>query len=121
MVKQTQVQVMQETLGALAEPHRMQIVEFLRQGPKPVGDIVETLHLRQPQVSKHLKVLLDAGLVEVTPDAQRRIYALKTQPLYNLDLWLASYRVFWESSLDRLDDYLQQTQTDEKQKTGKKL
>lgn len=120
-MKSVQIQLLARhaTLGALAEPHRLQIVDYLRQGPHPVGDIVTFLHLRQPQVSKHLKVLSEAGLVEVRADGQRRIYNLRTQPLYDLDLWLASYRVFWEASLDRLDAYLQETQNQERVNTKK--
>ena len=72
---------MMETLQALAEPNRFQIVELLRDGPRPVGDMVHRLGLRQPQVSKHLRVLSDAGLVDVRVDAQRRIYALRPEPL----------------------------------------
>jgi DNA-binding transcriptional ArsR family regulator len=69
-----------ETLQALAEPNRFQIVELLRDGPRSVGDMVHRLGLRQPQVSKHLRVLSDAGLVDVRVDAQRRIYALRKIP-----------------------------------------
>jgi DNA-binding transcriptional ArsR family regulator len=68
---------MLDTLRALAEPNRFQIVELLREGPQPVGDLVHRLKLRQPQVSKHLRVLSEAGLVEVRVDAQRRIYELR--------------------------------------------
>src|SRR5207244_8482649 len=76
---------MMETLKALGEPNRFQIVELLRDGPQPVGELVHRLHLRQPQVSKHLRVLSDAGLVTVRVDAQRRIYALRPAPLQELE------------------------------------
>ena len=72
---------MLETFRALAEPNRLQIIELLLNGPRPVGDMVEQLGLRQPQVSKHLRVLSEAGLVDVRVDAQRRIYALRPAPL----------------------------------------
>ncbi|WP_219837978.1 helix-turn-helix transcriptional regulator [Paenibacillus sp. R14(2021)] len=94
------------TLSALAEPNRLHIVELLRDGPLPVGDIAERLRLQQPQVSKHLRVLHDAGLVEVQPSANRRFYKLETRPLQELDAWLASFRRSWEVRLDQLEDYL---------------
>ena len=108
------IQTMITTLLALAEPNRLQIIELLRDGPRSVGEIVDRLRLHQPQVSKHLRVLCDAGLVEVHPVAQRRIYQLRTQPLEELDVWLESYRRFWEARFDRLDDYLYELQEKEK-------
>jgi DNA-binding transcriptional ArsR family regulator len=95
-----------ETLKALGEPNRFQIVELLRDGPRPVGEMVDRLHLRQPQVSKHLRVLSDAGLVDVRVDAQRRIYALRPAPLQELEVWLERYRRLWESNFQRLDALL---------------
>jgi DNA-binding transcriptional ArsR family regulator len=97
---------MLETLKALAEPNRFQIVELLRDGPRPVGDMVTRLHLRQPQVSKHLQVLSAAGLVDVRVDAQRRIYALRPEPLQELEVWLERYRRLWEGNFQRLDALL---------------
>jgi DNA-binding transcriptional ArsR family regulator len=97
---------MMETLRALAEPNRFQIVELLLDGPRPVGDMVNRLHLRQPQVSKHLRVLSDAGLVDVRVDAQRRIYALRPEPLQELEVWLERYRRLWEGNFQRLDALL---------------
>src|SRR5579863_952112 len=94
------------TLQALAEPNRFQIVELLRDGPRPVGDMVERLGLRQPQVSKHLRVLSEAGLVDVRVDAQRRIYALRPAPLQELEVWLERYRRIWERNYQRLDALL---------------
>ena len=94
------------TLRALAEPNRFQIVELLRDGPRPVGDMVDRLGLRQPQVSKHLRVLSDAGLVGVRVDAQRRIYALRPAPLQELEVWLERYRRIWEGNFQRLDTLL---------------
>src|SRR5580704_14402985 len=95
-----------ETLQALAEPNRFHIVELLREGPRPVGDMVHRLGLRQPQVSKHLRVLSDAGLVDVRVDAQRRIYALRPAPLQELEAWLERYRRLWEENFQRLDALL---------------
>lgn len=99
-------------LAALAEPNRMRIVELLRTGPRTVGEIAERLGLRQPQTSKHLKVLADAGVVEVTADANRRIYALRPDPFRSLDAWLRSFRAVTAERLDDLDDYLRQLQGD---------
>jgi DNA-binding transcriptional ArsR family regulator len=97
---------MMATLRALAEPNRFQIVELLRDGPRPVGDMVQRLGLRQPQVSKHLRVLSEAGLVDVRVDAQRRIYALRPAALQELDVWLERYRRLWEENYHRLDALL---------------
>ena len=91
------------TFSALAEPNRFQIVELLRQRPLPVGQIAVRLKLQQPQVSKHLRVLSDAGLVEARPMAQQRIYALRAEPLRELDEWVERYRRIWEDRMDRLD------------------
>jgi DNA-binding transcriptional ArsR family regulator len=107
---------MLETLKALAEPHRLQIVEFLRKGPRPVNDVVQRLRLAQPQVSKHLRVLSEAGLVEVRVDAQRRIYALQPAPLKQLDVWLERYRQIWERNFQRLDGLLDELRTKKKQR-----
>ena len=102
------------TLSALAEPNRFHIVEFLRDGPRPVGEIVAHLHLRQPQVSEHLRVLSQARLVEMHPVAQQRIYQLRPQPFKELDAWLASYRRLWDERLDRMGDYLRELQAKER-------
>jgi DNA-binding transcriptional ArsR family regulator len=105
---------MMETLKALAEPNRLHIVELLRNGPRPVGELVDRLHLRQPQVSKHLRVLSDAGLVEVRIDAQRRIYSLRPAPLQQLDVWLEHYRELWEQNFQRLDALLDEMKANQK-------
>src|SRR5437870_12952325 len=99
---------MQETLSALAEPTRLQIVELLRAKPRAVGEIVERLGLRQPQVSKHLRVLSEAGLVEVRPVAQQRIYSLRAEPLKELDVWLETYRGVGEGRFGRLAESLRE-------------
>ncbi|NBV42767.1 transcriptional regulator [bacterium] len=100
------------TLQALAEPNRFHIIELLRSGPQPVGEIVHQLKLHQPQVSKHLRVLTNAGLVEVQPMAQQRIYRLRVEPLKELDSWLDQYRAMWERRFDRLDAFLRDVQTE---------
>jgi len=108
------------TLKALAEPHRLHIVEFLRDGPQPVGAMVRRLRLRQPQVSKHLRVLSQAGLVDVRVDAQRRIYALRPAPLQELEVWLERYRRIWEGNFQRLDALLEKMNAAEHKPKEKK-
>ena len=104
---------MDATLTALAEPNRKRIVDFLREGPKPVGEIVVKLKLRQPQVSKHLRVLSEAGLVDVRPVAQQRFYSLRPQAFQELASWVDTYRRLWEEQMDRFDEVLQQLQRKE--------
>jgi DNA-binding transcriptional ArsR family regulator len=106
------------TFSALAEPNRLDIVELLRDGPLTVGEITERLELNQPQASKHLRVLHDAGLVEVNPVANRRIYRLRPEPLLELDSWLESFRRLWEERYDRLDEYLRELQAKEHDQDG---
>src|ERR671934_977686 len=89
-----------------AEPRRLQILELLCDGERPVGELVDGLGVSQPAVSKHLRVLRDAGLVEARADAQRRLYRIRPEPLAELDDWLASYRRLWTTHLDRLEDHL---------------
>ena len=93
--------------GALAEPHRRQILDLLRDGERPAGELVERLALSQPGVSKHLKVLREAGLVTVRADGKRRLYALRADPLAEVDAWLAHYRAFWPERLDDLKRHLE--------------
>jgi len=100
--------------SALSEPSRFQIVELLRDKPRPVGEIADTLHIRQPQASKHLRVLADAGIVDVRQNAQQRIYSLQQQPFEELDQWLSSYRKIWNARLDRLEEYMDKLQGKEK-------
>lgn len=102
------------TFSALAEPTRLRMVEILKDGPMSVGDIAERLTLRQPQASKHLRVLLEAGLVEVEAAANRRNYRLRTEPLKAMDAWLEAYRRLWSERFDNLDDYLRQLQSEDK-------
>ncbi len=94
------------TFDALAEPARRQILELLRQRERPVGELVERLKLSQPGVSKHLRVLREAGLVRVRPEGQRRWYGLRAEPFAELDAWLAPYREFWVGRLDALERHL---------------
>lgn len=91
---------------ALAEPHRRTILDALRDGEQTAGSLVELLPLAQPTVSKHLRLLREAGLVEARHDAQRRIYALRPEPLEAVDEWLAPYREKWRKRLDALERHL---------------
>lgn len=102
------------TLSALSEPNRMNIVELLRDGPLTVGEIADQLGLRQPQTSKHLKVLSDNGIVEVQAEANRRIYKLRPEPFQALDSWIQSFRRVMQERFDNLDDYLKELQKKEK-------
>jgi DNA-binding transcriptional ArsR family regulator len=94
------------TFAVLAEPNRRRILDLLRTAERPVGDLVEQLAVSQPAVSKHLRVLREAGLVEVRSDAQRRIYRVRTEPLRAIDDWLEPYRRLWASRLDDLERHL---------------
>jgi DNA-binding transcriptional ArsR family regulator len=90
----------------VAEPNRRRILDLLREGRRPVGELVDRLGLTQPTVSKHLRVLKDARLVDVEQDAQRRLYRLRPEPLVELDSWLAPYRELWKRRLDALERHL---------------
>jgi DNA-binding transcriptional ArsR family regulator len=98
---------MATTFEVLAEPRRREILDLLRTGERPVGELVDQLSLSQPAVSKHLKVLRDAGLVEVRQDAQRRWYRLRPAPLAEIDAWLEPYRDLWRTRLDALEAHLE--------------
>lgn len=97
---------MATTFEVLAEPRRREILDLLRAGERPVGELVDELDLSQPAVSKHLKVLRDAGLVEVRQDAQRRWYRLRPAPLAEIDAWLEPYRELWHTRLNALEAHL---------------
>lgn len=90
----------------LAEPNRRAILDLLRVRERPVGEIVSALRLSQPSVSKHLRVLRQAGMVDSRIDAQRRMYRLRAEGLRSLDTWLVPYRRMWEESLDSLEKHL---------------
>lgn len=104
-----------DVLAVLAEPNRRRIVELLRDGPLSVGEIAERLGLRQPQTSKHLKVLSESRIVEVRVDANRRIYELRPEPFRALDAWLHSFKSVMEERFDNLDEYLRELQKKAKQ------
>ena len=99
------------TFTALGEPNRLQIVELLRQRPFSVGDIVEALGIRQPQVSKHLKVLREAGLVADEAAGRRRIYALRSEAFEEIATWVDTFEGQWEARLDQLGHVLGEEDT----------
>ncbi len=98
-------------LEVIAEPTRRRILDAVRDGERSVGELVEQVGMHQPGVSRHLKVLRDAGLVEVRRDAQRRMYRLRPEPLMELDAWLEPYRAEWTARLDSLERHLRRTTT----------
>jgi DNA-binding transcriptional ArsR family regulator len=109
----------------IAEPNRRAILSLLVSSEQSVGEIERQLHMTQPTVSKHLRVLRDAGFVEFTVDAQRRLYRLRPEPLQEIDAWLAPFRQFWSAHLDALERHLdrlhpQEPSTSPKKKTRKK-
>jgi DNA-binding transcriptional ArsR family regulator len=98
------------TIEVLADRSRRDILDALRDGEQSVNALVTRLGVSQPSVSKHLKVLRDAGLVDVRPDGQRRLYRLRPEPLMELDTWLEPYRQLWRTSLDKLERHLTDSQ-----------
>ena len=98
-----------EVLDVIAEPTRRRILDAVRDAECSVSDLVGRVGMHQPGVSRHLKVLRDAGLVEVRVDAQRRMYRLRPEPLMELDAWLEPYRAHWAGRLDALERHLKQT------------
>lgn len=105
---------MNETFAALAEPNRFRIVELLRSGPRTVNAICDRLQLNQPHVSKHLRILKEAGLVDVQPRAQERLYELRAQSLRRLHNWLERYRQIWDARFDELDALIDELKEKEK-------
>ncbi|THD77410.1 MAG: ArsR family transcriptional regulator [Phenylobacterium sp.] len=95
---------------AVAEPNRRRILDLLREGERPAGDLVAALAISQPGVSKHLRHLRDAGLVSVRADGQRRLYRVDPKGLAELEAWLAPYRHFWAGRLAALDRHLEREQ-----------
>jgi DNA-binding transcriptional ArsR family regulator len=94
------------TFEVIAEPRRRRILDLLREGPRPVGELVRETGLSQPNTSRHLRVLREAGLVESRPDGQRRLYELRPERLVEIERWLAPYRRIWRRSLDDLERHL---------------
>lgn len=119
------ISFMLETFTALAEANRLRIVELLLDGPQSVGIIGEKLDLKQPQVSKHLRVLKEARLVEVQTHAQQRVYELSPEPLRELNAWLQRYRKLWDARFAAMDTVLEELKAQEsadlKSRTNKKV
>jgi DNA-binding transcriptional ArsR family regulator len=103
--------------SALSEPNRLHIAELLRDGPLTVGEITDRLGLRQPQCSKHLKVLAECGVLEVKADANRRIYQLRPEPFHAFDTWVNSFRRVMTERFDNLDGYLRKLQSKDKKRS----
>jgi DNA-binding transcriptional ArsR family regulator len=102
----TYITDMESVFEIIAEPNRRAILSLLLSSQQSVGEIERQLRMSQPAVSKHLRVLRDAGFVEATVDAQRRLYRLRPEPLHEIDAWLAPFRRFWSAHLDALERHL---------------
>src|SRR5215475_10979881 len=113
---------MESSFAILAEPNRRAILSLLASSERSVGDIERRLRMPQPAVSKHLRVLREAGFVESTVDAQRRLYRLKPEPFQQFDAWLAQFRRIWSAHLDALERHLDRmhSSTPKKRKPGRK-
>jgi DNA-binding transcriptional ArsR family regulator len=105
-----------DVFNAIADAHRREILDALVTGERPVGELVDVLGLAQPQVSKHLRVLSDVGLVQCRPEGRRRLYRLDHENLRPLHDWLEKYVQHWNGRLDRMDDYLSDLQRKERER-----
>jgi DNA-binding transcriptional ArsR family regulator len=116
------IQTVESVFEVIAEPSRRAILSLLVSSQQSVGEIEHQLGMSQPAVSKHLRVLRDAGFVESTADAQRRLYRLKPEPLQEIDAWLAPFRRFWSAHVDALERHLDRMDqsTPTKRKTTRK-
>jgi DNA-binding transcriptional ArsR family regulator len=108
-----------DSFQTLADPMRRQILALLRRGEQQVNDVVAELDIHQSGVSRHLRILLDAGFVQVRPEGQRRYYSLRPEPFRELDAWLDAYRDLWEARLDRFGKALEARQRARKSKSAK--
>ena len=104
-----------DVFNAIAEAHRRRVLDALIEGEKAVGEIVDGLSMSQPQVSKHLRVLSEVGLVRCRAEGRRRLYRLEPEHLRPLHEWLVKYEQAWNDRMDRLDDYLKELQQGERQ------
>lgn len=105
---------MEATFAVVAEPNRRAILSLLLEGERSVGELEDHLRIAQPTVSKHLRVLREAGFVESRVEAQRRVYKIRPQPLKEIDAWLGPFRKYWSRHLDALEQHLdkmERTQT----------
>jgi DNA-binding transcriptional ArsR family regulator len=111
---------MESIFAIIAQPNRRAILRLLASAERSVGDIEERLHIPQPSVSKHLRVLKDAGFVESRVDAQRRLYRIKPEPLMEIEAWLAPFRRYWSGHLDALERHLDQSNPAPRRKRRKR-
>ena len=111
---------MESVFEIIAEPNRRAILSLLVSSQQSVGDIERQLRMPQPTVSKHLRVLREAGFVESTVDAQRRLYKLRPEPLQEVDMWLAQFRRFWSAHVDALERHLDRMDEFERTRTAAK-
>ena len=109
---------MESAFTVLAEPSRRAILSLLASGERTVGELEAALNLSQPSVSKHLRVLREAGFVEATIDAQRRVYRILPKPLQQMDAWMAPFRRYWSARVDALERHLNQSATAPRVKKG---
>src|SRR5579863_996426 len=109
-----------DAFNAVAEPQRRRILDYLARGERPVNDVVSALGLSQPQVSKHLRVLREVGVVSVRDEGRQRLYKLDGRQLRPIYDWVKSFEQFWNESFDRLDEYLQELQKEGGKHGGKK-
>lgn len=111
---------MESSFGIIAEPSRRAILSLLASSERSVSEIEQRLRMPQPSVSKHLRVLRDAGFVEARVDAQRRVYRIRPEPLREVDAWLAPFRHFWSGHVDALERHLDRMDRVPPRKKGKK-
>lgn len=111
---------MESVFEIIAEPNRRAILSLLISSQQSVGEIEQRLRMPQPTVSKHLRVLREAGFVESTVDAQRRLYRLKPEPLQELDAWLAPFRQLWSAHVDALERHLDRMERSTRKQTAQK-
>jgi DNA-binding transcriptional ArsR family regulator len=109
---------MESVFEVIAEPNRRAILSLLSSSQQSVGEIEQRLRMTQPTVSKHLRILREAGFVESTVDAQRRLYRLKPEPFQEMDIWLAQFRRFWSAHLDALERHLDRMSNDRMEKSA---
>ena len=118
------IKIVDSVFDIIVEPNRRAILSLLASSEQSVGEIERHLRMPQPTVSKHLRVLRDAGFVESTVDAQRRLYRLKPEPLQEIDAWLAPFRRFWSGHVDALERHLDRmdrsTRSKRRMKRGKR-
>ena len=103
---------MDAVLHALADESRRTVLEILRSHPASAGELAEAIPIARPGVSRHLRVLREAGLIEARPEAQRRIYSLRPEALMDVDAWLSDYRALWQSRLDALQTEIARRKTE---------